>query len=446
MQFIILSLIVATGSFEYLAAEGWFPETAAYFQEILAIIVAVCIVIMGARAGFQNVHPTYWLVFGGIVLVMLCGIVINGVGSGPVFAGLRTYLRAIPLFFLPAVFLVRDRQLRTQLLFVVLLAMLQLPIALDQRMTTFEESYLSGDRTFGTMLTSPALTIFCTCVACVLTGFYMRKRLRGWVYFVLLCIVLAPTMLNETKASVVLVPLGLLTTFIVASAPQHRLRNGFAATVLLGLFAVVFVPVYDYFMKPRWGYGIVEFFTMEGRLEGYLDKNAGMGATKVGRVDALVVPIEQLARDPTAFAFGYGIGNASDSALGREFTGDYYRRYESFILSSATMLMLEIGMFGLGCVLVLFLFILRDARIVARQDDGLIGALAAGWIGVTVTMGASLFYSTIIAHGTFSFLFWYFSGVIAAQRMRMGNQAIERAKEAARSRAPQRWKRAHAAG
>jgi hypothetical protein len=444
MQFIILSLFVAAGSFDYLQAEGWFPPQAAYLQEVLAIIIAGTIVIAAARNGLQNVHATYWVVFAGLLLVILCGIVINVVGSGPVFAGLRTYLRAIPLFFLPAVLMMRERQIRTQLLFVLLIAMVQLPISLDQRMTTFASAYLSGDRTVGTLMGSGLLTIFCVCVACVLTGFYMRKRMRGWVYFILLSLTLAPTMLNETKVVIVLVPLGLLITFIVASKPQHRLRNGLVATFLLGLFAVVFVPVYDHFMKPRWGYGIVDFFTMEGRVEGYLDKNASMGARKAGRVDALVVPLEQLAKDPTTLAFGYGIGNVSDSALGEEFTGEYYRRYEPFLMSSATVLMLETGLFGLGCVLLLFLFIWRDARLVARSDDGMLGALAVGWMGVTGVMVVSLFYNTIIDNGTLSFLFWYFSGLIAAQRMRLGYAAQERTLQVARTQ--KAWKRVHATG
>jgi len=444
MQLLILALIIATGSFEYLEMQGWFPDGAGFVQEILAVIVAGAIVLMGARSGFHNVHPSYWLVFGGILLLMLCGIIINNVGSGPVFAGLRTYLRAIPLFFLPAVFLMKDRQLRAQFLLLMLLALVQLPISLDQRMTTFGQAYLSGDRTTGTLLSSPTLTIFCACVACVLTGLYMRKRMRGWIYFLLLCAVLAPTMLNETKATLVLVPLGLLTTFIVGSHPRKRLQNGFIAFVLLGTFVTVFVPVYDYFMKPRWGYGIVEFMTMQGRLEGYMDKNAGMGARTVGRVDALVVPVEQLARDPARFAFGYGIGNVSQSSLGSQFTGQYFRQYQPFLLSSSTVVMLETGMLGLAGVLMLMWLILRDSRVVAREDDGLLGAFAVGWIGVTVTMTVAFFYNTVITNGVLSFLFWYFAGHMAAQRMRLGHAAHERTVQETRAR--RGWKRAHAAG
>ena len=125
---------------------------------------------------------------------------------GRSFAGLRSYLRAIPFFFLPAVVFFSQRQVKAQLLFVLAFAVTQLPISLDQRLTTFARGYLSGDRTFGTLTDSAYLSVFLVCVAAVLFAFLLRGRLSRLWTLVLMPIVFAPTMFNETKAIVFLVP------------------------------------------------------------------------------------------------------------------------------------------------------------------------------------------------------------------------------------------------
>ena len=243
----------------------------------------------------------------------------------------------------------------------------------------------------------------------------------------LLLVVLIPTTVNETKATIVLLPLGLLATFIVASASNRRLRNGLIAVTALSLFGSIFVPVYDYYVKPRWGYGIVEFFTMEGRLEGYLERpRAGVGTREAGKVDAIVVPLKAIAREPAQLAFGYGIGNASESALGEKFTGEYFRRFQPFRLSTASVLIMETGVLGLALVLCLNFMIFRDARFLAVRAPGLLGGLAAGSVGVVAVVTGAMFYTELMAYGSISFLFWYFSGLVAAERMRLERAAVTR--------------------
>jgi hypothetical protein len=423
MHNLILFLIAVTLGCEYLATQGWLPEQVQYLPEVIGIAVAAYVVAAGMRTRFRYVRGAYWIVFGALAIVIVCGIATNEVSSGPLFAGTRSYLRAIPLFFLPAVMDIDERKLKQQLSLILAFAVIQLPVAYYQRITTFGHGHISGDWVMGTLLNSAMLSIFLICVACVLTGMFLRKRLSLPWFVLLLMIVLVPTALNETKATVLLLPLGLLASFILGSRPGLRFRNGVLAVTLLSVFGAIFVPVYDYYIKPRWGYGLVEFFTRPGRLEGYLDKGASVGAEKAGRVDAIVVPIQELARDPAHLVFGLGVGNASESALGEQFTGDYFRRFEPFLESSASVLMLETGLLGFALVLTLYAFVFADARAVANADRGLMGALAVGWLGVTVVIMISTFYKEMIAHAGVSFLFWYFSGLVAAQRARLTYRA-----------------------
>jgi len=421
MRPVVLLLILVTCLVPYFAEQGWLPAVAKYSEEIIAVIVAMYVVAVGARTQFRNVRSEYWLVFGAIATVMVCGVVINAVAPGPLFAGMRSYLRALPLFFLPAVLAIDDRSLKRQLLLLLAISFLQVPTALYQRTTRWAAGHISGDWAVGTLLNSGILSIFLICVACVLTGFYMRKRLRLAPYLALMLVVLTPTMVNETKATMVLLPIGMLTTVIAGARPRKRLGNALSALLVLAVFTSIFIPVYDYYVKPRWGYGLLDFVTMPGRVEGYLEKRgAAVGVTKeVGRVDAIVVPLKDFSRDPTKLAFGLGIGNASLSKLGKQFTGEYFRRYEPFGQTTAALLILETGILGLTLVFLLHVMIFRDAKVVAARDEGIRGALAAGWTGVMAVLMISMFYKEMIPSGAIAFPFWYFAGLIAAHRMRL---------------------------
>ena len=417
MQFLVYAIITSSLSFEYLAAEGYVSSMLPFVQELSAIAAAAVVVAAGVSQRFANIAGGYWLVFGALALCLVCGLLTNGVDAGPAFAGMRSYLRAIPLFFLPAVIAFSERQIKAQLLLILAFAVIQLPIAVDQRLTTFDAGFLSGDRTFGTVMHAGHLSIFLACVASVVFAFWLRGRLRlGW-FLVLMPILLVPTMLNETKAMVFLVPIALLAVVMIG-ATANRMRNVMIAVIGTAIFTAAFIPTYDYFMKPRWGYGIVEFFMMEGRVEEYLSQGSEVGSFKPpGRVDSITVPLRVLSSDPSLLAFGLGIGNVSDSALGAQFTGEHFARYGYFVQSFASELLWETGVLGLLLVLVLFGMLFVDAFRVSR-GDGFHAALALGTLGVIALVCASVPYATMIDSAAVSYLFWYVAGIVAAERMR----------------------------
>jgi hypothetical protein len=422
VQFLVYGIIVSVLCSEYvvsLGAPGWL----AYTQELIAGAAAAVAVAAGVQHHFREIRPIYWLVFGALAVNLLCGLIVNTVDAGPTFAAARSYLRAIPFFFLPAVIQFSEQQVRRQLLLILGFSLVQLPLALNQRFTTFESGYLSGDRTFGTLMDSNHLSIFLICVASVVFAFYVRRRLRFFPMLLLLALVLAPTMLNETKATIFLLPMALFVVGVVG-ATENRMRKAVLALATSAVFLVAFVPVYDYFMKPRWGYGIVEFFTMEGRVENYLESGAEVGSHRgVGRVDAVRVAFQVLSRDPSQLAFGLGAGNVSLSALGAQFTGEHFQRYGYFVESHASMLLWETGVLGLLLILLLFGIHWSDASKLSR-DSGFYPTLALGVMGVIAVFFVSLPYTRMSDSGALSFLFWYLTGLIAAERTRALARAL----------------------
>ncbi|MEP7244977.1 MAG: hypothetical protein ABI885_15030 [Gammaproteobacteria bacterium] len=419
MQAIVLLMLFAACAAQFLGQIHVLPRSAQYSQEVFSAIIAIYVVAEGVRHRFRHVRPAMWFAFIAVAIVICCGIAMNSVASGPLFAGIRSYLRAMPVFFLPAVWLISEKTLRKQLLFLLAVSLAQFPLALLQRLQVLAAERTSGDSVQGSLMNSGILTVFLVCAACVLTGMYMRKQVSGKLFMGLLLVLLLPTTLNETKATIFLVPLGLMTTFILGSPRGVRMRYSAAAVGTLVLFGAIFVPVYDYFMKPRWGYGIVDFFMMDGRVEGYLDKDATFGSKHIGMVDTVVVPLREMSKDIPTLAFGVGIGNASESSLGQQFEGHYLEKFGPFLGNTAATLLVETGLLGIGLVFTLYFLIFRDAVYLSARDRGLYGALGVGWMGAMVVMTVATFYRPLIASGV-SYLFWYMSGVVAARRTALG--------------------------
>lgn len=423
MQSLIILTLAAASLADFIATSWPAAGLIKFLPELLSGLLTVLVLFEGIRSGFSRVAPKYWLVFALVLLIMLCGILSNGVGTGPIVAGMRVYLRPMPLFLVAAIFPLTDKQLRRQLKCILLLGLLQVPVACYQRYLIYSAGRHSGDDVRGTVGDSGVLSIVLICMALVLLGCFMRKQITKVQFLTLFFLILIPTTINETKATMLLLPIGLLTTVIGGSRSGTRLKVSALAVGLLVVFVSIMVPVYD--MMERYNpykneRHLLDFFTNQRQMDRYLNTKGGatVGTMhQIRRADALRVPVEYLARDPVRFAFGLGIGNASHSNLGQGFVGTYYDLFQFFVVTSFATFLLELGMLGVGIVFLLYAFTFFDAIAVSREDDeGVIGALAIGWIGVVAVIAASTFYTPIHVWPMLSFLYWYFSGVVAAAR------------------------------
>jgi len=392
--------------------------------EVFSLIAVIVILMRGVRYGFAFVAPKYWFVFGLLSVIILCGILTNDVGSGPTLAGMRSYLRAIPLFLLPAVYPFTDKQLQQQLKLILAIALIQIPITVYQRYVIYSAYRFSGDDVRGTLVDSGVLSIFLICCTLLAVGFMMKNRLNKWHFVILFFALLFPTMIDETKATVLLLPAGLLTTIAAGSPAGKRLKVLAAGAGLLVAFAAILIPVYDameVYSPYKGNKHIEDFFTNQEEMDKYMNStHVGVGTTTpVRRGDALKVPLHYLARDPVHLAFGLGLGNASTSNLGQAFSGNYAGLFKSFVILSATVFILEVGLLGTALVFLLYWLLFRDSIAVAHSDEGLVGSIAVGWIGVVVVITLATFYSAIHLFASLSYMFWYFSGIIAARRMQL---------------------------
>jgi hypothetical protein len=427
MQVLVLLIICCVTLNDFLVKLFDLPTVVHFLPEALSGIVALYVAIEGTRDGFRSVAPKYWFAFGALAVVILCGVINNGSGTGPMLSGMRFYLRAVPLFFLPAVLPMSEQHLKRQLNLLLALTLLQLPIAVYQRWIVLSEGRYTGDSVQGTLMDSGVLSIFLICVVLVLTGLLLKRRIGKLRYALLIALVLIPSAINETKGTLVMLPVGIMVTLIMGGEPGKRLR--YASFALLGLvaFGAFFIPVYN-MMEVHNPYkiekDITNYFTNQKELGRYMSSGvSGVGTAKdVRRGDAIEIPLQFLSRDPAELAFGLGIGSVSPSSFGKNFEGSYFQLFKSFLITSFTFFLLEFGIFGVIMIGLLFWLVFMDTIAVARVDDSLIGAVAAGWTGVVALIALGMVYTILHEFTSVTYLGWYFSGVICARRLSLSNQ------------------------
>jgi hypothetical protein len=420
MQVFTLAIICCVMLNDYLVKLLGLPGIMRFLPEAMSAVVILYVLVAGTQDRFRLVAPKYWIVFAALAVVLLCGVINGAPGVGPVLSGSRFYLRAVPLFFLPAVLPPSDHQLKRQFKWLLALGLLQVPMAIYQRWLIQSEQRASGDDVIGTLMDSGILSLFLICAVAVLTGLLLRRRLGARWYWILAILLVVPTGINETKATVFFLPLAVLVTLFVGTDRGKRLRNLSVALMAIAAAVALYIPVYNMmetynpFKNEK---NIMWLFTDQGRLGKYLSSDVGgVGTTKdVRRGDAIVVPYEFLARDPVRLTFGLGLGAVSPSTLGKNFEGSYYHLFEKFLILTFTFFLLEFGVLGVLLIAALFWLVFLDTLSVARRDETLVGALAVGWTGVVVLFALCVFYTVYHEFISVTYLYWYFSGVMCAR-------------------------------
>jgi hypothetical protein len=420
MQAFTLALLCCVMLSDFLVKGLGLPPLLRFLPEAMSGIVVLYVLFAGTRDRFRLVAPKYWFAFGAMVVVIVCALVNNPTGAGQVLSGMRFHLRAVPLFFLAAVLPMSDSNIKRQLKCLLALGLVQVPVAIYQRWIIEQAGRFSGDDVRGTLMDSGILSLYLICVVLILTGLLLRKRIRPSWYGMLFLVLLVPTTINETKVTVIFLPLGLMATLLLAGEPGKRLKYLGVSFIALLIAGSLFIPVYNYtqahnpYKNER---DITSFFTDPKRMQRYMSSDvAGLGTKKdVRRGDAIMVPLQYLAKEPVKLMFGLGIGAVSPSQLGKNFEGTYYLLFEKFVIISFTTFLLEFGLLGLIVIGVLFWMVFSDTLTVLRRDDSLVGALAAGWSGVVVIFAIDVFYTTFHEFTSVTYLYWYFSGLICAR-------------------------------
>lgn len=400
----------------------------------VAMVVVLFKLMNGARAHFDWRYGLFLLV---LLFTIAFGYAVEDVPTGAMLAGVRSYIKFIPFFLLPAVHRFTPRQLQTQLAFLLVLAILQTPLAFYQRFVEFASSMHTGDPVRGTLTTSSGMSLFLLCAIAGVVVAYLHRRIRLVTMVALTAWLFAATMINETKATLVLLPAALIVPVLTMPGKRHVVRR-LLPVMAVGILAVTaFVSVYNYFIQYREFAGpLSEYFTNTAELRYYLYTGAAnTDQPYVGRFDSIEIALDHTSQDPLRLAFGYGAGNVSESFL-PEFGGKYSEYYVRFGVgqTQVTQFLWEIGLVGLLAYLFLFYLVARDALTLARSSDSA-ASLGQLWTVAMIVMTFGLLYKSLLSMNDFGYLFWYFSGVVASRAVVVRQTARKRVAQ----RRPPTW-------
>lgn len=403
---------------------GLLPKNLTYLPELTSGIVFL--IVAGRLAAFRMLSLPPIVLFLGIIILFYfaAGLVANSVQPGAAFAGVRIYLKFLPFLMLPIVFNFTDEQVRKQLWVMFFLALLQTPVAFYQKYIQYA-NLSTGDVVGGTLVFSNRISVFMICVVAFLIVFYMRKRIKLWHVALAIPFLVAPTMINETKVTFVLLPIAFATAVLFAR-PDGSAFSG-QAILMLGMGAVsltAFVLVYDLYWGGERG-GIVDSMigSKSGDTSSYLFRGAntdssaadGKEFSEIGRFDSFVLPVQYFAKEPLKVAIGVGIGNASPTSQ-EVFLGEYGKVFENFGGDFTTLshMVWEIGLLGVALSL-LFMLCVFLAAWRLRREDSLAGSIGSAWVVVCILCGPVLVYMNMITIWSLQLIFWYWSGYILAK-------------------------------
>ena len=379
----------------------------------IALLVVLARLLGGSRI---RLDWRYGLFFGLLFFIIFFGFFAQSMDAGPMVGGLRFYLKALPFFLLPAVYPFTERQIKVQFVWLFLLVCLQTPVAFYQKYVQFRTMWHTGDNITGTVAASGQMSIIMVCTIAALVVLYLRDKLRFIPFLIGVGFLLAPTTINETKITLILLPLVVALPALFMPRGQRSLRKLVPILVTGGVAVVTFFSVYAYYASfQKYGQDLGSFVENKTYKNYLLNGGDKHRSEIIGRGDTLIYAYNRIKQDPLVFAFGVGAGNASRTQW-KIFEGKYSKLYTPMGIgqTQVTYFLWEIGFVGLFAYLFLFYSAFRDAVFLSRSDSPF-AHVGQAWATAVVILGISLLYESIMGMDELQYAFWFYSGFCATK-------------------------------
>ena len=437
MQGLVVALFLQILIVEYLVERrGLLSPYFVLIPELLSAIVMIVVLLRLMNGSRVSLDWRYGLFIVILLFTIAFGWSVQDVPTGAMLAGARAYVKFLPFFLLPAVHRFTPQQLRVQLGLLLALALLQTPLAFVQRFLEFGNEMHTGDPVRGTLTASSPLSLFMIGAVAGVVIAYLRGRLRLVPMLLVAAWLIAPTTINETKATLVLLPVALLVPALLVGN-RDFLRRLLPLVAVGALAITAFVGVYNYFIQFReYPDSIGEFFSSHELIRYVYTGAANTEQPYVGRFDSIELALKHTSPDPLKLAFGYGAGNVTESFL-PQFAGRYWDYYLRFGVgqTQVTQLLWEVGVVGLLAYLFLYYFVMRDALLLARSKDET-AAVGQLWVIAMIVMTFGLLYKSLLYMNDMGYIFWYFSGLVASRAAAVRRHASRRVSH----QVPESWR------
>ncbi|MHA1381407.1 MAG: O-antigen polymerase [Candidatus Helarchaeota archaeon] len=385
------------------------PRHITWIPELISSVVLLFILFKSSINKRIPMKAPYILIYVFIILTFI-GIVLNNVGLPIAIAGIRNHLKFIPFFLLPFYFNFSNQFMNKFFKVIMFFAFLQCPVAILQRILY---QTASGDPVGGTLgaFSSGTLSVFCSMIIIFWTVYYFKLSMRTRNYILGLIALMIPMSLNETKITLFLIPIILISIYLFIPESKLKFKSivfiGVIVVSLLGIYRVIYNNYYgrssrkieNYILKP------------EKSLE-YIYYRKYLENGELNRIPKIIFAYENVNRNISHFLFGVGAGNASDSFFSNS-VGYYYSKYMELRIDGvfAGYMIWEYGFLGTALFFLIIMILFKKSYDMKRLK-GINGVIASGFLGMSIIIFISTFYFDALRLNIFGYMYWFVAGYL----------------------------------
>jgi len=435
-------------SLDYLSQTlGIIPRQFTWLPEVISIGILFYLFIRLFRE--KDLVPifsrTQLVIF--FIALTLIGLIINRVDTPVALAGIRNNLKYLPLFFLPFFYKFDKSFLQRFLAFLLLLALLQFPVTIIQRIVY---KTTSGDPIGGSLgaQSSGILSVFLALCLVFWSFYFIKGKLKPIVFFAGFMVLISPMGLNETKVSFFILPVAFVCIFLFTRYKKIHIKKILIVFVCFSVGMILIGSLFNHMYvqerntdkkvvtkkinsspknelklsessvlkekKPA-RYKAIKYFD-PNRLMTLLYKNEILKRGALNRIPQVIFAFNHIKTNPVRLLFGVGAGNASDSFFEKA-KGEYYKKYGELDIGNNLLsrLLWEYGLIGTLLFFSIFIFLfLRIWKL--RTGADIMGAAASGYLVLIVIFSITSVYFNTMLMNLFGYLFWFLGGYLLAYR------------------------------
>jgi hypothetical protein len=414
-------------SVRILVEYGILPNSAKWLVELFSVSIVPAILVIFAIRKRLSARPAYLVIFLITFSIVAISAVLNQSSASALILGFRHHFKYLPFFVLPLVYDFSEGQIKKILLLLSGILLLQMPVSVLQRFIWFPHLE-TGDVVGGTVGSSGVISIILISAICVLYALYLTRHIAMMPLLIFCLVLFLPTAINETKATIVILPVGLtLITLLFGDRDMLlKLKKISIYTVFIAIFASLFVYAYDVLYSSESESSLLTMMMREKEGRGYLYYGEEQAIDRIeqgyriGRIDSIVMAYKNISKDIGHLVFGIGIGNTLDAKISFLRTESEDLRLLFPDMTTIANVLWELGIMGLILLAALLVVIFKDALAIRKQGS-FVGALGLGWCSVVAIMAITLFYLNIFYSDALSTTFWFLSGIVASKAYRIRN-------------------------
>ncbi|NNG00355.1 MAG: hypothetical protein HKM93_13295 [Desulfobacteraceae bacterium] len=400
---------------------GFLPDSAKWMVDMFSIALIPTILVKFAIKKRFSARPGYLYIFLMTLVVVAVSAVVNQSSASALILGFRHHFKYLPFFMLPLVHDFSEGEIRKIFMLLCGISLLQFPVTLLQRFVWFSH-VTTGDVVGGTVGSSGVISVILVLAITIIYSSFLAKHITRGKMLLLSALMFIPTTINETKATLILLPMSLIITTLLFGDKNILLKfkKIFFYSLVIMVLSASFIYIYDVLYGSKFQRSFIDYIVQEKEGRGYLyygDERATERIEegyRIGRIDSITMAFKNISKDTGRLFFGIGVGNALTSKIA--FLKTSNEEIQEFFPDMTTIanVLWELGIIGLILQGTLLYFIFSDA-FVMRVNKDFIGDLCLGWCSVVCIMIMVLFYLNIFHADALNTTFWLLSGIVVSK-------------------------------